>query len=129
MTRHFVIFCWPGSFFADNSEPHPVSDWDVTEAMKIARDYKRLPYCFQFLTRERADDDLDSHVSERSGTFYIGGTVFTLDEIRAEHDPNNRILLNNMEGNKWDRVIRVRGWTQPFEEGDHIVDNAGNLIE
>ena len=121
MTKHIVIFSWPGFFFAD-SKPHPISDWNVTEAMKIARDYKDLPYCFQFITRERADDDLDSHVSKRSGMFYIGGTVFTLDEIKAEHDPNNRILLSNMENNNWDRIIRVRGWTQPFEEGDHIVD-------
>ena len=129
MTKHFVVFYWPGFMFADESIEYPVPAWDTVEAMKIVKTFSSMPFCFRFLTRERGDDDLDSHISKRSGMFYIGGTVFTLDEIRAEHDPNNMILLSNMEGNKWDRVVRVRGWTQPFEEGDHLVDNAGNLIK
>lgn len=127
MKKHFVEFFSPGTFVAESSV-HPVDSWDVDEAKKISLQicerYGSKPYGFQFFTRARTDDELDSKVIAKSGIYYINGVVKTLEEIKAENNPNDRILISNMESNGWDRVVTTYSpykWTQPFECGDAVV--------
>lgn len=128
MERHFVTFYSPGTFVAETSE-HPVESWDTDAAVKIAFDvverYGARPYGFKFSTRTRADDELDSKVSKTSGIYYLGGKVETIDEVRARNDPNERILLSNMECNGYDRIIVNTNswkWTQPLRKDDVLLD-------
>ncbi|MBQ3022110.1 MAG: hypothetical protein IJD91_02120, partial [Clostridia bacterium] len=86
--------------------------------------YGAKPYGFRFFTKGRTEADLDSRVVAESGTYFINGVVETLEEIKAKGDPNNRILISNMECNGWDKVVTTHNpykWTQPFTENDAVV--------
>jgi hypothetical protein len=128
MKKHFVVFNSPGTLVSEQTTREILS-WDVEEAKKMARDIKErhgaTPYGFHFITRARSDDELDSRVVGRSGTYFLGGTVKTLGEIKAECDPENNILISNMEINGWDRVIENNNSfrsTLPFTDEDTRLD-------
>lgn len=123
--RHFVDFFWPGIIFADHTVKQ-ISSWDEKEALEIWKSFseKNKPYGFQFFTKARTDEELDSKEVKRSGTYFINGTILSLDEIEREGNPGNRILINNMRCNGWDKIVRTMPpccWTQPFEEDDKII--------
>lgn len=127
MKRHFVTFFSPGTLFAEYTEK-PIDSWDTAKAVKMARAIKErhgaTPYGFQFTTRERKTKDLDSKVVKSSKMYYLGGKILTLAEIKARNDPNDRILISNMESNGYDRVIENRNsWktVQPFQNGDKLL--------
>lgn len=127
MERHFVRFLSPGSFFAEETVK-PIDSWDVDKAIGLSKEirerYGATPYGFQFLTKARGEEDIDSKVVKSSGVYYINGVVETLEEIKARHDPNNRILVSNMECNGWDKVVTTFSpyrWTQPFNPDDAVV--------
>jgi len=106
MEKHFVVFCSPGT-------------------LEIKERYGALPYGFYFTTRSRNEEDLDSHESARSHMYYLGGEVLTLKQVRAKDDPDDKILISNMEANKWDRIVintNSYKWTQPLEKGDIVLD-------
>ncbi len=126
--KHFVVFYSPGTFVAETTEK-PIEAWDTEIAIQMARSIKErhraTPYGFQFITRERGPEDLDSHESSRSPTYYLGGKVETLAEIKARNDPRESILISNMECNHWDRVVTNNNswqWTQPLRDGDVVLD-------
>lgn len=127
MKAHFVRFLSPGTFIAEQTVK-PIDSWDVDKAVEMARDiverYNARPYGFEFITRERGPDDLDSRITERRGIFYLGGKIETIEEVRERNDPNERILLANME-NSFDRIVVNTNswkWTQPFRDGDVLLD-------
>ena len=128
MQRHFVTFYSPGTFVAE-SDTLPIDDWDVDAAVKLSKDivqrYGARPYGFYFSTRARTDDELDSKVVAKSCMYYLGGKVETLAEIEARADPDERTLLLNMKGNKFEKVIRTTEgwqWTQPLRDGDVVLE-------
>src|SRR5690242_8622300 len=97
--------------------------------MKIARDirerYDARPYGFRFSTRERGEDDLDPKVTAESNLYYLGGTIETLAEVKARATADDRILIANMEGNGYDRIITNNNswrWTQPFKSDDVVLE-------
>lgn len=121
MERHFVKFLIPGTFFAEETVK-PIDSWDIQKAIVMSKEirgrYDAAPYGFQFITRDHGK------VEKSSGIYYINGVVETLEEIKAKHDPNNRILISNMEGNGWDKVVTTCNsyrWTQPFNHEDAVV--------
>ena len=127
MVRHFVEFLSPGTFVSE-STVKPIYSWDVEKAKRMARQvterYGATPYGFRFITRERREEELDSKVTKTSGTYYLGGVIQTLEEIKERHDPKDSILIANMESNHWDRVIvNTNSWkvTQPFTEKDTLL--------
>ena len=66
--------------------------------------------------------ELRSDRLNQSPMHYYGGRIFSREEV-ARKVPDNRILLSNMEGNGWDRVIKTRtGNFQPFEESDVFIE-------
>ena len=128
MQAHFVTFYSPGTFVAETNEL-PIDSWDVKKAMKMAHGitqrYNATPYGFQFSTRERADDELDSKVAKKSPLYYLGGKVETLEEVKARATDKDRILIQNMECNGWDRIITNDNswrWTQPLKDDDVVLD-------
>ena len=127
MEKNFVVFCSPGTFVAEQ-DTKEIESWNVEEAIEMAKSIKQrhgaYPYGFYFITRGRRQNELDSRIRKTSGIYYLGGTVKTLEDVKAENDPGNRILISNMECNKWDRVIVTNGWgwTLPLEKGDIVLD-------
>ena len=58
------------------------------------------------------------------GQVYIDGQVFTKDDIRQMDDKSMIILLQNMNTNHWDKVVKTRtGKFQPFGENDSVVSS------
>lgn len=126
--KHFVTFYSPGTFVSE-SDTKPIDDWEVDAAIAMARDitqrYSATPYGFQFSTRERGPDDLDSKETCRSSMYYLGGKIETLAEIKDRNDSSERVLLSNMEGNGWDKIIvNTNSWLfrGPFIAGDVLLD-------
>jgi len=128
MEAHFVTFFSPGTIVAEKSE-RPIDSWDVETAKRLARTiherHGALPYAFQFTTRTRGEQDLDSKVTEQSPLYYLGGTVETLDQVKARATAKDRILISNMEGNGYKRIITNRNswkWTAPLTDDDVVLE-------
>ena len=127
MEKHFVKFFSAGTFVVEQTVKE-IDSWDVDKAIEMSKEiterYGAKPYGFRFFTKGRTEADLDSKVVAQSGTYFINGVVETLEEIKAKGDPNNRILISNMECNGWDKVVTTYNpykWTQPFEANDTVV--------
>jgi len=128
MKKHFVTFLSPGTFVAEETEKS-ITSWNVDEAVKMARKvierYGAKPYGFQFSTRERGPDDLDSKEVKRSGTYWLGGKVETVEDVASRNDPEEKILLANMRGNGWEKIVTNTNswkWTQPLYKDDVVLD-------
>lgn len=128
MEKHFVTFFSPGTFVSE-ADTHEIDSWDANYAQHMARTifqrHGARPYGFQFSTRGRGPNDLDSKVISQSGMYFLGGAIETLAEVKARADPSERILLSNMEGNGYDKIIiNTNSWkhTAPFVEGDTLLD-------
>jgi hypothetical protein len=129
MTKHFVIFLSPGTFFSEQTEK-PIDSWDVDKAVKLSRRiterYNAKPYGFQFTTRERGEGDLDSKETKRSGTYYLGGRVMTFEDVEREM-PDEKILMSNMKCNEYEKVVvSETPWRSihPLEKGDVVLPMA-----
>lgn len=127
MKKHFVIFFSPGTLVAEQTQKE-IDSWDVEKAKKMARGIKErheaTPYGFQFVTRERKDTDFDSKEIKRSGTYYLGGKVWTLAELKIRNNPGDRILISNMESNHWDKVVENNNswkWIQVLQKADVVL--------
>lgn len=125
--QHFVTFYSPGTFVAETTT-RPIASWDVETASAMARTvlerHNAAPYGFQFSTRTRGLKDLDSHESKRSPFYFLGGTVETLAQVKARATEKDRILVANMEGNGYKRIITNDNswrWTQPLEATDVVL--------
>ena len=127
LKKHFVTFYSAGTFVAEQSTK-PIESWSVDDAMAMAalitERHNAKPYGFRFTTRGRTDQQLDSKEIAKSPMHYIGGKVLTYREIEQRDDPRDRILLENMRCNRWDRVWQsTKGWstTQPLQNDDIVV--------
>jgi hypothetical protein len=128
MEQHFVTFYSPGTFVAEETTK-PIASWDTDQAVAMARAvserYDAKPYGFRFSTRARTDADLDSKVIKRSGLYWLGGKVETFDEVKARATEKDRILVDNMRINGYDRIVTNDNswrWTQPLDAEDVVLD-------
>jgi hypothetical protein len=128
VVKHFVTFYSPRTFVSETTEK-AIDSWDVAQAIEMSRAvlerYDARPYGFRFSTRTRGPNDLDSRVSATSGMYYLGGKVETLAEVKARATNKERILIDNMEGNGWERVItNDTPWrsTHPLEKDDVVLE-------
>ena len=127
--QHFVTFYSPGTFVSEETTK-PIDAWDVEKAKALTRTiterYSATPYGFQFTTRSRTDEELDSRVVARSPMYWLGGKVETLEELKARAtSADDRILVENMESNGWDRIITNTNswrWTQPLRPDDVVLE-------
>lgn len=128
MQQHFVEFFSPGTFVSECNTMQ-IDAWDVEKAKELARGvtqrYNARPYGFRFITRSRADDELDSKITAKSGVYYLGGKIETLADVEARNDPTERTLRDNMRINNIGRVIvNTNSWrfTGPFNDDDVLLD-------
>ncbi len=128
MKKHFVTFLSAGTFMHETSTKD-IDSWNVDVAQEMARSIKErhgaTPFGFYFSTRERSDKELDSKVTEKSNTYYLGGKIETLAEVVARNDPNETILRSNMECNGYDRIIiNTNSWkvTQALNKDDVVLN-------
>jgi hypothetical protein len=126
--RHFVTFLSPGTFVHEETTK-PIEKWDVKKAKsmakKIVERHNATPFAFYFTTRARNETDLDSRVIAESKRYYLGGKVETLAEVKARATKEDEILVANMEGNHWDRIItNTNSWRvcQPLADGDVVLE-------
>ena len=81
---------------------------------------------YAFVLKEREDIVYDGKTYEGAvkqvGPMYYhpDSTIETLEQVRSKRDSDNtldRILLLNMESNKWDKIIWTRwgNWPQPYD--------------
>lgn len=119
LTKHFVVYSFPGSLFSETTSQE-IDSWDPDKAKAKA---PKGAFSFQFITKGRRDDELDSKIIDRSGNYYLGGTLYTLDDVEQGKMPGSTdILLTNMRGNGWNTVIKTpRGNVQPFTNKDRLV--------
>lgn len=128
MKKYFVEFFSPGTFVSEKTTKE-IDCHDTKLAMIMTKEIEErhgaVPYGFQFITRERSDDELDSKITYRSSMYFLGGKVETLEEVQARNDPKERILLGNMECNGIKRIIiNTNSYkiTLPLEDGDVVLD-------
>ena len=127
MEKHYVIFMSPGTLVSETTKEE-IDSWDVFVAMEMARHIKErhgaTPYGFYFITKERKDWEFESKIIRESKMYYLGGVVKTLAEVEAENNPDNKILISNMKGNGYDRVIvNTNSWkiTLPVKKDDVVL--------
>lgn len=125
MKKHFLHLLFPGSFASEESVSE-VSDWDVDAATSVAEKRKQqIPFGFYFTTRARAEDDLDNHVTETSGIYYLGGKLLTVADIEKKEDPGDKILLSNMRNNEIGKIIENNNSCRvmmPFRSKDILLN-------
>lgn len=126
--KHFVSFLSPGTFVHEETTK-PIESWDPIVAKEMARGIKErhgaTPFAFRFFTREREADELDSKITKRSGLYFLGGKVETLEEVMARNLPDENILRSNMQCNGIKRIItNTNSWkvTMPLEKDDVVVE-------
>ena len=128
MKQHYVEFLSPGTFTAESTRLE-INDWNVDRAVEMSGEiherHGARPYGFRFITRERGPNDMDAKQTASSGMFYLGGEVETLAEVEARDRDDERILLSNMRGNGYERIVTNRNswkFTQPLQDGDVVLD-------
>jgi len=130
-----VTFQSPGTFVGEETTK-PIKKWDHKLAFEMSKEIKErygaIPFAFYFTTRERSVKDLDSKVTKRSGHYYIGGKIRTIQDVEKDNNPDEKILLSNMKNNDFKRIHQTtKGWkwTSPLRENDKVLDKKGNIIE
>lgn len=128
MKKNFVTFLSPGTLVSE-STTKPIDSWSVDKAVQVSKNIKErhgaIPYGFYFTTRARVDDELDSKITKTSSVYYLGGKIFSLEQLKARHDPELQTLICNMENNGWENVIENKNSfkiTLPFNEGDVLIN-------
>lgn len=128
MEAHFVTFYSPGTLVAEQTT-RPIESWDVEAAKALAQTmlerHGATPFAFQFTTRSRGDQDLDSTVTACSPLYYLGGKVETLADVKARATEKDRILIANMEGNGYARIITNNNswsWTAALRPDDVVLE-------
>jgi len=140
--KHFVTFESPGTFVHETTTK-PIESWDPKLAVEMAEQikerYNATPFGFYFTTALCAEPvpdgeggalNVEPKQVAKSGRHFLGGTLETVDDVRARRDPKETILLSNMEGNRTPIIITViRGYksTHVFGESDCIVGPDGKI--
>lgn len=122
MIKDFVTFLFPGAFLSEDAR-YEISSWDVEEALIRYNTFKQKPFAFYFTRMERKETDWTPQEIAKSGKYYINGTVKSLEDVKAENNPRNSILIDNMRINKWDRIIVTPyGNCQPLLNCDLVIE-------
>jgi hypothetical protein len=123
VTHTFVEVLYPGVFYPEES----VYKVKTRDPQAIA-DKCPTAFCFEFYDQTRKQVKVDGEhqtvsgkPKNKSGRYYPGATVMTVEDVKRLPGDHS-ILVSNMEGNNWPRVVKTRrGNFQPFKKGDHIL--------
>ncbi len=144
MRKHYVTFYSPGTLFSE-STTKPIGKRDTREAVAMAEQiverYGAKPYGFRFETRIVKDPvpdgeggtlEVQPKTIDESGTYFLGGTLETLDDLERRAEPRDEICRSNMRRNGYPIVCSVvNGYksTHPFTDDDFVVDASGAVVE
>lgn len=122
--QNFVTFVSPGTFVHEKTTKK-IKSWDVNKAIEMARRinerHNATPHSFYFATR-RNDGEMDSKEVKKSCTYFLGGEVFSLEQIKARGNDSDGTLIFNMECNNIARVIENKNsWKDTLELKDDDV--------
>jgi|GEM_PF-2070663 len=142
--RDFVTYLSPGTFVSETSTL-PIPSWDTmlatSMAKRVVERYGARPYGFRFETRIIVDNVPDGEGGEltvmpktvkRSGIYFLGGHLNTIDDVIARNAESERILRENMVANGyWIVCVNHNSYRSvlPFEEADRIVNDEGGVYE
>lgn len=122
--KHMARYYYPGFLFSEES----TRVLDLRDPQLAVQMAPESAFCFVLYDIEEAPDlgpdfAVTPKPKNESGRYYIGGRLYTIDEVRAMNlQGDYTILISNMESNHWDYVIQTRsGNWQPFTSDDSIV--------
>lgn len=127
---HHAEYLLPGLLMPESTR-RTLTERSVTEALEHAPE---AAFCFKLYSTETPPDlgpdfTVTPKRKDESGRYYIAAEVFTAEQIEALPG-DYTILLANMRGNRWDRLVRCRtGNWQPLEDGDVVLEAAATLPE
>jgi hypothetical protein len=131
-TRITATPLYPGSFFPENGRPVEIPDADPeTARAAVGDDEAWFALDVRTTTQKRWTDgdgeEMWRTAAELSRYRIYLGEVLTADDIERLDDGHDySILLANMRGNGWERVVRTRrGNFQPVEPVDVVLPAAG----
>ena len=110
MTKYYVDFLYPGAFVSESE----------TRAIDTPLDVGTVPRgAYGYTVWERTERTVDGETlrgERRDVRSVVFGHVRTVPEMRARnHDGKYNILLSNMTGNGWPKVVEtVRGTFLPL---------------
>jgi hypothetical protein len=124
MIVRYVEYLHPGLLFSENS---------YVKFPEGGLTGKR-PHTFGYRLVER--EEVEGESGELTGEWKVcspwtmHGREETVEEIRERADPNERILLSNMECNGYKRVCRTEyGQAIPLKDDDVVVGDGGGEDE
>jgi hypothetical protein len=117
--QEYIEFYFPGSFVSE-TDVKPIASRSLPVVLPLGA------YAYRFFSRQEVElngEILRGKAHDYSPMTYFGKAL-TLSEVKAL-DGDYRILISNMECNRWDRVVRtVRGNFQPLKDGDVVIEGA-----
>lgn len=133
--EYLILIHVPRVFLKREEEFIPVKELSIQKGKEICSEFEKkhklIPMSFQFITEiyngsvitEYSDDTIFS------GHYYLGGRVYTLEELEKINDPKYEILIRNMKLpifiEKTNKVIintDTWKWSMPFYKGDIVLD-------
>lgn len=120
----YVEWLYPGSLFPEES----VQKVETRNPNRMAKTVDASVFAFSYFdqTMDKITIDGEQQIvygkrRNVSGRYYPGGKTFTAAQLK-KLDGDYGILISNMEGNGWKKVVRTRrGNFQPLEKGDVIL--------
>jgi len=130
-TRITATPLYPGSLFPEDGTPVPITDTSTREAVRaVPDDGSWFAVEVAVSEQNRWTDGEGGELWRTAGTpkrhrVYVG-TPLTADDLRARPNPEQYdILISNMRGNDWPRVVETRrGNFAPIERDDVVLTNA-----
>jgi len=122
LEKHFVSFYSPGSFSCEFITEE-IDRWDVKKACERAKALKKecgmTPIAFDFRTRRREDDELDSKLVKKSPIYHINGKIIDISQVKDED------LLSAMRLGNFKSIVQTYNGidhNEMFAEGDQILE-------
>jgi hypothetical protein len=122
---------YPGIFFPEDGRPVELADDDPQTALATMSDDDQWFALDVRTTSEKRWTDGDGGELWRTAAelfryrIYVGEALTAEDIEQLDDGEDYSILLSNMRGNGWERVVRTRrGNFQPVEPVDHVVAAA-----
>jgi len=127
-TRVTATPLYPGSFMPEEGRPVEIPDATSQTALAAVDDDGRwFALEVRTSTQKRWDDGAGGEMWTTEGApttyrIYLGETLTAADLEQRPDADSYAILLSNMRGNGWDRVVQTRrGNFQPVDANDVVV--------
>jgi len=117
MTKHFVKFYYPGSFFPETLVKQIKNRKENIEAPKGCYGYA---FFDQEVTSVKGEELLGKRKNHSGMTFF--GKKYSVEDLKREF-PENKTLISNVENNGYEFAVKtIRGNWQPVGKKDKVVD-------